>query len=171
MTLDRPLSADNLLRLRSEHWPEAVTPITQLMVRVFRLSNLVLANASARVAAHGLTFTEFEALAALRGSAPSHELLPTDLYAALLISSGGLTKVLNALHERGLVARKAGDADRRSKPVRLTAKGRTIIERAMTDVLRTDAKLIAKGLSDNEVERLTRLLAKLLASMERPGQV
>lgn len=159
-------AADVILRSMAAHWPEAVTPITHLMMRVYRLSSLVLDNASSQVAMHGLTFTEFEVLAALRGMAPPHELVPTDLYRAVLISSGGLTKVLYALQEKGLVARSAGGSDKRSKPVRLTARGRALVERVMADVLRSDGALIGSGLSDGEIAQLTKLLRKLLTTLE-----
>lgn len=159
-------SVDEFLRLRALHWPDAHTPITQLMVRLFRLSDRVVAVSTAEVGRLGLSFTEFEVLAALRGAAPPHELQPTQLYAAILISSGGLTKVLHGLEANGLVSRKADDADRRSRPVRLTAKGRSLAERAMMAVLNADRKRVARQLSRNEVETLTRLLGKLSTAWE-----
>lgn len=163
-------TADDILRARAESWPEAVTPITQLMVRIFRFSNLVLDNATHQMAAHGLTFTEFEVLVTLRGAPPPHELAPTDLYGAVLISSGGLTKVLHALERRNLITRGKGRTDRRSKPVRLTAKGRSLAERAMAGVVRSDGELVSRGLSEAEVVRMTRLLRKLLATLEPGGK-
>jgi DNA-binding MarR family transcriptional regulator len=136
------------------------------MVRVYRLSNLVLENAMRQVASHKLTFTEFEVLAALRGVAPPREMQPTELYTALLISSGGLTKVLDGMLAKGLVSRGEDKTDRRSKPVRLTPKGSALAERVMADILRSDKKMIFSGLSAVEVERLTRLLRKLLLVLE-----
>jgi DNA-binding MarR family transcriptional regulator len=169
MTAGPRLTADDILRVRAENWPQAVTPISHLMVRIFRFSTLILDNATRQVSAHGLTFTEFEVLAALRGTPSPHELQPTSLYDAVLISSGGLTKVLRSLEARGLITRSAGVSDRRSKPVRLTAKGRALAQRAMADVLRSDGELITTGLSETEIERMTRLLRKLLPSLEPGG--
>jgi DNA-binding MarR family transcriptional regulator len=170
MSAARRQTADEILKVRAESWPEVVTPVTHLMVRIFRFSNLVLDSAMRRMAAHGLTFTEFEVLVTLRGVPAPHELAPTELYGAVLISSGGLTKVLHALEGRGLIVRGKGRTDRRSKPVRLTAKGRALAERAMADVVRSDGELIYRGLSPAEVERLTRLLRKLLATLEPAGK-
>lgn len=166
MKTNRRLPVDDRLRMRSKHWPEAVTPISQLMVRIYRVGGLIHDNSMARAATHGLTFAEFEVLVTLRGVPAPNELMPTELYSAVLMSSGGLTKVLHGLEKRGLVARAEGKSDRRSKPVRLTAKGRALAERAMADVLQSDRKLILSGLSKAEVERLTRLLRKLLAMLE-----
>jgi DNA-binding MarR family transcriptional regulator len=70
---------------------------------------------------------------------------------------------------KGLVTRAEGKTDRRSKPVRLTAKGRALAERAMADVLQSDRELILSGLSESEVERLTRLLHKLLTTLGPGG--
>jgi DNA-binding MarR family transcriptional regulator len=109
---------------------------------------------------------EFEVLITLRGVAPPYEMIPTELYPAILISSGGLTKVLNALQERGFVTRAEGTADKRSKPVRLTAKGRTLAERVMADVLDHGENMVLGGFSEADVERATRLLHKLLATLE-----
>jgi DNA-binding MarR family transcriptional regulator len=162
-------TADDILNTRAENWPEAVTPITHLMVRIFRFSNLILANAERQMAALGLTFTEFEVLVTLRGVAPPHELVPTELYGAVLISSGGLTKVLHALENKNLIRRGKGHTDGRSKPVRLTTKGRALAERVMAEVLRSDGELISRGLSAAEIERLTRLFRKLLATIEPAG--
>lgn len=159
-------SVDEFLRLRALYWPDAHTPITQLMVRLFRLSDRVAAVSTAEVERLGLRLTEFEVLAALRGAAHPHVLQPTQLYAAILISSGGLTKVLHGLEARGLIARKAGDADRRSKPVRLTAKGRSLAERSMRAILDADRKRVARQLNPSEVETLIRLLSKLSPAWE-----
>lgn len=168
MSAGRRQTADDILKTRGENWPEAVTPITHLMVRIFRFGNLILVNAARQMAALGLTLTEFEVLVTLRGMAPPHQLAPTELYGAVLISSGGLTKVLRTLETKKLISRGKGEADGRSKPVRLTPKGCALAERVMAEVLHSDGELISRGLSDAEVERMTRLLRKLLATLE-PG--
>lgn len=166
MGANRRLTARDLLESRRRDWPEAVTPAAQLMVRLLRLGHLAFANASGIMAAHGLRFSEFEVLAALRGEPPPHELAPTDLYGALLISSGGLTKVLASLERRKLVARRAAGDDGRSKLARLTAKGRALAERTMAEVTSADAAFMARGLSPGELERLSALLERLLAAVE-----
>lgn len=162
-------AADDIVAAMEANWPEAVSPVSKLMIRTYRLSRLIGENASAQAARHGLTLTEFEVLAALRSRPPPHELTPTDLYDGVLISSGGLTKVLTALDRAGLIARSESKSDRRSKPVRLTPRGRTIIGRAMQDVQRSDGALIFGGLSATEVAALTTLLQKLLSTLESPA--
>jgi DNA-binding MarR family transcriptional regulator len=160
------MPVEDRLKIRAEHWPEAVTPIAHLMMRVYRLGALINANSMKLACAHGLSSAEFEVLVTLRGIAPPNELMPTDLYGAVLMSSGGLTKVLHGLERRGLVTRPKGKADGRSKPVRLTSKGRALAERAMSTVLDSSRKLIMSGLSEPEVEHVTKLLHKLLTVLE-----
>ena len=160
-------TALDLLQSRTRDWPEAVSPVMRLMAMLYRLSDLALANAKAAMTAHGLRLSEFDVLAALRGAPPPHELTPTDLYGALLISSSGLTKVLASLQRRKLASRPAADDDRRSRPVRLTAGGRALAERTMADVARVDGEFIARGLAPADVERLAALLEKQLAAVER----
>jgi DNA-binding MarR family transcriptional regulator len=166
MPADSRQSADELLKARAENWPEAATPISQLMVQVYRLASLVRDHATAQVDRYGLTLFEFDVLVALRGVAPPYELVPTELYNVVPISSGGLTKVLHGLQRRGLISRAQNKLDRRSKPIRLTAKGRDTVEWAMEDVLKSDAKLISKGLSERDLAHVTRLLRKLLGTIE-----
>jgi len=161
----RRLTADAIMRIRATHWPQGVTPIAQLMVRVHRFSNLIHENVRRETAALGLAFTEFEVLVTLRSAAPPHELNPTDLYGALLISSGGLTKVLRGLEQRKLITRARG-ADGRVKPVRLTPKGRALAERVLKNVVRSDGALIAGALSAREIEEMTGMLRKVLGVLE-----
>ena len=164
----RPQAIADVLDARAKTWPEAITPVSRMMVQVFRLSDLVVKQATATVEQQGLGFSEFEALATLRSFPAPHELTPGDLASAMLISSGGLTKVLHALEQKGLVARSADSADRRSKPVRLTAKGRNAAERAMAGILAVDNALVAGALTKHDVAELTRLTGKLLERLESP---
>ena len=164
--IDETRTTDATMAERARHWPQAGAPAAQAMVRLFRFNKLVLANAAEQVAAHGLGFTEFEVLASLRGAAPPHVLTPGALAEAVLISSGGLTKALHAMAARGLVSRRADAADGRVKPVRLTRKGRALIERAMADVLESDRTRMLAGLSAAELATLIRLLRKLLGALE-----
>lgn len=159
-------AVDDLIAMRAGNWPETVTPVTSLMVRVFRLSDLAQQNAAELISAHGLTFKEFEVLATLRSFAAGRGVTPGDLCAAILISSGGLTKVLYGLEEKGFVARAEGGADKRSKPVRLTARGRKLAERAMGDIIRSDTQIMEDALTAREVETLTGLVGKVLARLE-----
>jgi len=162
-------AAEKVLTLLRQNWPEAANSTSELMMRVYRLNDLVRANANRQAERHGLSFTEFEILVALRSAGRPYELTPTDLYQAVLISSGGLTKALYCLEELGFVTRNESRSDKRSKPVRLTKAGRITVERAMMKVLASDGKLLGKGLNAIEIVTLTGLVAKFLSALEPTG--
>jgi DNA-binding MarR family transcriptional regulator len=117
------------------------------------------------VATFGLSPAEFDVLATLRKVASPYELTPTELQQAVVITSGGLTKVLHQLEARDLVARAVDAEDRRSKRVRLTRTGKTLIERAMEAVLASQGEWLTT-LPARDLEQLIKLLHKALRAME-----
>ena len=164
----RHTAEESLARMK-KNWPKAVTPTAEVCIRVYRLHDLFRARAQRLVSRHGLSLTEIDVLAALRRAPPPHELSPTELYSAVLISSGGLTKVLHGLEHRGLISRIADDVDRRSRRVRLTPAGRAITERTVATVQASDEELFSKTLSTAEMARLAALLRKVLLAVEPDG--
>ncbi len=79
----------------------------------------------------------------------------------MLITSGGLAKVLAQLADDGLVARSAGREDARVKPVRLTARGARLVEQAMAALVVANRDWLADRLSPGELATLTALLLRL----------
>lgn len=116
-------------------------------------------------AAHGLDAGEFDVLSTLRRAGPPYRLRPTELFQALMISSGGLTDRLARLEKAGLVARRPSESDARSLLVELTVEGRERAEAAFRADMEVEAHLLA-GLIGEERDQLAGLLAKLAASME-----
>ncbi|MEL0082180.1 MAG: MarR family transcriptional regulator, partial [Gammaproteobacteria bacterium] len=149
-----------------KHWPDAVTPACDLVTSVTRLSDLLLANARPVISSHDLTGAEFDVVITLRKMAPPHELTPTVLGQSTLITSGGLTKVLNQLENKQLITRKSDPADRRIKHVRLTSAGIAKAEAALTEVLSADAAMLNQLISNRELQQLNTTLMKLLAGVE-----
>jgi len=161
----RHTAEESLTRMR-KNWPKAITPIAEVLLRVYRLNDLARAHAQKQVSRLGLNLTDFTVLATLRGMPPPGELTPTELYSAVLISSGGLTKVLHGLQRRGLISRVDDDKDRRSRRVQLTPAGRALTERALATLQASGDELFGKGLSPTEMARLASLLRKVLLALE-----
>lgn len=113
------------------------------------------------LARHGLSLAEFDVLATLRNAPPPHELTPSQLGRAVVITSGGLTKVMGHLASRDLVLRRLADGDARVKPVGLTPAGAALIEAAMGEVVAATRAWLVAALSDVEREQLGGLLARL----------
>lgn len=114
---------------------------------------------------HGLQAGEFDVLATLRRSGTPSALTPTQLFEALMVSSGGMTNRLDRLERAGLIVRTPNPEDRRGTLVSLTAEGRELIDRIIPLHVENEARMLA-GLSRAEQETLNALLGKLLDGLE-----
>jgi DNA-binding MarR family transcriptional regulator len=117
---------------------------------------------------HGLEAGWFDVLATLRRAGPPHRLSAGTLARGLVMSTGGMTKRLDRLEAEGLVARAPDPADRRGVLVSLTRTGLKVVDRAVEDHLRNEARLL-EALTDRERRALDGALAKLLAAWGAEG--
>lgn len=90
---------------------------------------------------------------------------PTQLYSAMLFSSGGLTKVLTRLQQAQLIQRLKNPQDKRSKLVQLTTKGQNLIDTVIVHLHATEQPF-TDILTKDEQQTLDRLLTKLLEQWE-----
>ena len=107
-------------------------------------------------AGHELTFSQYIALKKL--SDGSHGV--TDLARAAELNPGAMTRLLDKLEARGLIARVADPADRRAWNIHLTEAGRAMWQ----DVNQCGQRVRERamhGMSDAEREQLTRLLEQV----------
>jgi DNA-binding MarR family transcriptional regulator len=132
--------------------------------RISRLARLVEGEHEAVFAAHDLNAGEFDVLAALRRSGPPYGLTPTDLSAALMVTSGGMTKRLTALEDHGLIHREPDPNDGRSIAVSLTDGGRQLVDAVLNDHSANQERLLS-GLTKRERTELAALLEKLAVSL------
>lgn len=109
-----------------------------------------------------LSTAEFDVLATLRNAPAPHQMTPAQIQYQVVITSGGLTKVMLQLAERGLVDRLQSQDDLRVKPVRLSATGRQAIEEAMQEMLEVNGQWIRGALATDEIAQLTQLLRKIV---------
>jgi DNA-binding MarR family transcriptional regulator len=111
----------------------------------------------------GLHTGELRVLLALRRSGRPYEQRPTDLFRTLLVTSGAVTKRVARLQEAGMIIRIPASDDGRSENVRLTPKGFTISDRAISEIAREVQHVQTEsGLSESEIEVLDLTLSKLL---------
>ena len=115
-------------------------------------------------AASGLQGETFDVLASLRRSGPPYQLTPTQLYREMMLTSGAMTNRIDRLEEAGFVSRLADPSDRRGTLVRLTAKGKALIDAATTAHVANEDRLLS-ALSAREQQQLGELLRKLLISL------
>jgi DNA-binding MarR family transcriptional regulator len=140
-------------------WPFAI------FGRIWRLSANLLGDAEKWLAPVGLTFESFSLIVTLRRSGPPYELNPTALYRESLLSSGAITNRIDRVEAQGLVRRLPDPNDRRGTIVQLTAKGRTIADRAIKLHFEALAEELS-GIDRAERDQLAALLSKLLLSVE-----
>lgn len=140
----------------TERSPEQ-TRALRLFVVLSRAMNALQAHAAADVARHGLSLTEFAILEALYHKGP---LLIGDVQRRILLSSGGITYVVDRLEEKGLLERRACPNDRRARYAALTEKGTALMNEIFPEHARRIERALA-GLSAEEQEEATRLLRQL----------
>lgn len=157
--------AKNILRRIADNWPELSTRVRPSIIYLYRARDLLLEDAEAALKPHGLRVSDLDVLGALRTQPRPRQLTPTALYQQLLLSSGGLTKILHRLEAAGLIDRPANPEDGRSKLVRLTRQGERLLDKAIDPVLENEARRMS-ALSKTEQKELGRLLGKLLDNWE-----
>ena len=136
------------------------THVLQRITRVYLLQSASFADVFGRF---GMTFGEYEVLAALTRSGPPYRLKPTELVGALVLSSGAVTNRIDRVEAAGFVERLPDPNDRRGTLVALTAKGRAVVDDALRAHLANEERLLS-ALSGADRAQLTRLLRKLLVS-------
>lgn len=126
-------------------------------VKLLRASRAVLASVEPRLAAAGLTTTQFGVLEALlhKGALSQRE-----LGRKVLTSAGNMTDLIDKLETRGLVKRTRQPNDRRAVRVELTEPGRALIQPLFASHVGDIAAAMA-GLDEPELRQLSLLLRKL----------
>jgi DNA-binding MarR family transcriptional regulator len=109
---------------------------------------------------HGLSINDYEALHALAET--EHGVMKrVDLARSLGLTPSGITRLLEGLEDAGLVERASCPTDLRVTYARLTDAGAEALAEAARDHEEAIAARFADVLSENEVEALARLLARL----------
>jgi DNA-binding MarR family transcriptional regulator len=150
-----------------EEWnrerPELDGSSTHVLQRITRLYLLQSASFAEVFGRYGLTFGEYEVLAALVRSGPPHRMRPSELGGAVVLSSGAMTHRIDRVEAAGMVERLPDPDDRRGTLVALREKGRQVVDEAVRAHLANEERLLA-ALSAEERRQLTGLLRKLLVS-------
>jgi DNA-binding MarR family transcriptional regulator len=133
-----------------------------VVLRIQSLARLLAEQAERTLDAFDLNWWQYDVLSALRRQGPPYELGAGELAQAGALSTGALTTRIDRLLEAGLVERERDEADRRRVVVRLTRRGRRLVDRAAEARFETAEAALA-GLDPAERSELNRLLRRLLA--------
>jgi MarR family 2-MHQ and catechol resistance regulon transcriptional repressor len=139
--------------------------ILKLWVILSRAQAAIEAHARADVARHDLTLAESGILEALHHKGP---MLLGEVQKKILVSSGGITYLVDRLEKKGLVERRECPSDRRARYAALTPEGEALIQRIFPEHARALENALS-GLDEEEMReaiQLLRKLGKLVAEME-----
>ncbi|MBI5265499.1 MAG: MarR family transcriptional regulator [Bradyrhizobium sp.] len=137
--------------------------LTGLILDLFRLNSLLLTGGDRLVAGLGLTSARWQILGAIVAAERPQPVawLARDLGA----NRQNVQRIINDLHEEGLVAFEANPHHRRAQLVVLTDKGRRTFEAAM-DLQAPWVNRISEGLLVKDIETVHRVVTALRSKLE-----
>ena len=137
------------------------SPAIDAFVRLVRANAAVTRQLSAQLSAdHGLNLSAYEALLSL-ARAPDSRLRRVDLANGLLLTAGGVTRLLDGLERDGFVAREECSSDRRVSYAVLTEAGRDKLREASKSHTRQIRELLGGPYDEHELVQLVSLLDRL----------
>ena len=136
---------------------EGTARALKLWVVLARAYAAVASEVEEEIARHDLTTTEFGILEALHHKGP---LLLGEIQRKILVTSGGITYLMDRLVAKGLATREQSPDDRRARYAVLTPAGRALIARVFP-IHATFLSQTLAGLEPSEQIQATALLRKL----------
>jgi len=108
---------------------------------------------------HGLAEQQYNVLRILRGFRHASPLSIGFIKARMLDKNSDVSRIVDRLHEKGLISRVENPKDRRQKHVAITVKGLDLLAQMLSCELEIDHLL--KNLDETEIKELNRLLDKI----------
>ena len=96
-------TSEELLSLFKENWPEGYSPSEEVMLRLYHSALRHTETMQTFLAQFGLTSAEFVVLRVIRREPSPHLITPTMISETLVLSPGGVTKILKQLEAKGLI--------------------------------------------------------------------
>jgi DNA-binding MarR family transcriptional regulator len=161
-----PDHVDGMLMQWASVAPDVDTAHLGVVARLHRLGHQLALRSETLLEPSGLTQGEFDVLSALLRSGTADGMTPGALAAAVLVSSGGMTKRLVALEKGGWITRRRSPRDRRSVRVVLTPTGRRRLKELLPAYFAAEAQVL-DGLDAAERDDLADLLRELSLRLDR----
>lgn len=162
-------AVDDILNQWSDERPELDTAPLGVVIRVMALYRAFLRDATKALEPLGLELWEYDVLSALRRQGKPFALPATGLARETGLSAGAMTNRIDRLEEHELVQRQPAPDDRRSVIVRLTRKGRGVIDEAIQYRLDAAGDSL-RDLDSRQQKQLANLLRTIMISAERVGE-
>ncbi|GLU49739.1 MarR family winged helix-turn-helix transcriptional regulator [Nocardiopsis ansamitocini] len=116
----------------------------------------------------GISLAQYDVLLKL-GEAPDRELRMSALSAAVLYTTGGVTRLVDRMEAAGLVVREPSPSDRRSVLARLTPEGKALLTRAAPIHLAGVRRHFTDFLPDEELAVVDRFTTRIALPDARPA--
>jgi len=134
----------------------------QATLGLLRTADAVKRSLAQVIEPHGITPQQYNVLRILRGAGPDG--LPTLTIGERMIEqTPGVTRLVDRLERKGLVARKPCSTDRRRVFCRITPKGLDLLKELDDPINRWDAQAVSV-LPPSELDSLINLLDRVRAS-------
>ena len=136
-----------------------------IVCRILRLYAIYYKTADLYLSPFKLQPNEFSVLVRLRRCGPDGEITQKALLAEVLITSGAMTNLMARLIKNGLIEKRQSKDDKREVRVRLTDKGKKLIDAAMEVQAKVERDLV-KDLKPKDRKELERLLKTFLLTVD-----
>ncbi|WKD36654.1 MarR family winged helix-turn-helix transcriptional regulator [Streptomyces xanthophaeus] len=163
-----PRDLDRVARIQAD-WrrerPDLDVGPQGVIGRLHRLADRLGAELRLVYDRYGLSEGEFDVLCALRRAGEPFERAPGELAAHTMVTTGAMTKRIDRLERSGLVTRRRSADDQRGRIVALTPAGCDLVDRAFTEHMRNERRLLDL-VTPEEAAALETLLATWLSRLE-----
>lgn len=138
------------------------SPAQEAVIALLRTTSLIRRCFTALLEPHGLTFPQYNVLRILRGAG---EPLPTmEISERMIEATPGITRLVDGLEKKGLLARERSAEDRRQVLCRLTPAGHDLLSNLDGPIDALDARSLSM-LSEEEQRDLTALMSKIRSEL------
>ena len=146
-------------------YPEIDADVEGIVDRVCKLHKYLVNTLEDTIAGYGLVHPEYKLLLHLRAEGAEDGVSAGDLSRSMVMSSGGMTNLIDRLEHDELIRRGSDPSDRRSVLVTRTPKGRKVIDRAVSAEAAREFDLL-EPLTPSERKELNGLLRRVARSFE-----
>jgi DNA-binding MarR family transcriptional regulator len=164
--VDTSDSVDRVLAQWAQVRPDLDVSPMGVLGRLSRLTRVLERRLQIVFARHGLQPGEFDVLATLRrADTQGAGMTAGALTQAAMVTSGAITNRIDRLVAKDLVTREVDPANRRAVLIRLTPRGKDVLEQALLDHVANEQALL-DTLTDDQRHQLADLLRSLLHAHE-----
>jgi DNA-binding MarR family transcriptional regulator len=151
---------DLTLKLWSKERIECDASSKSILMRISLLSDAFTAQLTEALKPFGLTPIVYHILTQLRIRGPSFQMSPKEILEVMRLTSGGTSNILDRMERDRLIERRSDPKDGRALLIKLTQKGKGLVEKAMSAQAQIES-LVTKELAESERQVMTKLLKKL----------